>query len=180
LEVISLETSVYILTYGWNKLDHFIFLSMICVLAVLVPWWSHGMYQIEDMRVNKLPKHTLHIVMCCCTINWMTCFDSCLLPSTLSFVLFVKPNYPLTIFNSLIFISKKFAKVPTLRLEELNNNQIFIATTRCKCPFLRIIVLIVPTELAYTKWIILFIWDPFYSLRVLLFQSMGNGLLMAE
>jgi hypothetical protein len=75
----------------------------------------------------------------------MTRFDSCLLPSTLSFVLFVKPNYPLTFFNSLIFISKKFAKVPTLRLEELNNNQIFVATTRYKCPFLRIIVLIVPT-----------------------------------
>jgi hypothetical protein len=82
LEVISLETSVYILTYGWNKLDHFIFVSMMCVLAVLVPWRFHGMYQIEDMRGNKLPTHTLQILMCCCTINWLTRFDSCLLPST--------------------------------------------------------------------------------------------------
>jgi hypothetical protein len=84
-----------------------------------------------------------------------------------SFVFFVKPGYPSTIYHSLekwsqlnhpndYFISKQLTKVPTLRLKELNNNQIFVATTRVSVLFLEITFLIVPTKLAYTKWNILF------------------------
>nr|XP_051214030.1 uncharacterized protein LOC127331860 isoform X1 [Lolium perenne] len=53
-------------------------------------------------------------------------------------------------------LSKQLTKVPTLRLKELNNNQIFVATTRVSVLFLEITFLIVPTKLAYTKWNILF------------------------
>jgi hypothetical protein len=111
-------------TYKWNKLDHFKFVSMVCVLDFLVPWRYHVMYQIEDMRGSKFATHTLQMVMCYCTINRISHFDCCPLPNT--FLCFVcetwLSSHNLSFSNNMVAvnhpndfrISEKLAKVSTL------------------------------------------------------------------